>query len=511
MKKLVAAIDAGTGGVRCVVYDAVGNCIASHYCETDTLYTANGHAEQDPNELAACAFEAVRCAVIKAAIDPSAIVGISFSGTQTTFTPVGQDGNYLSGMILWQDMRGAEMFPWIEKRLTDNRLTEANLYDLTLRPIDTIAQGPKLFWLRRHHPDIYRRIYTLANPQSILQCAFGAEKHTVDPSDTGWWCAHNSLSMEPDPTLLDIFDLDARMFPEICPTGKIVGTVSPVAALKTGLKAGTPLFQGAVDQCCAALAAGNYGTDTIATLCMGTAGVIMNYSEEPVPDPMHRYYVLHYPTGGYASEFAVPVAAAAFRWVRDMLYPADMFSHDGIYSLMDSEAAGSPIGCNGLVFLPGMSGRIYPVMDTASRGGYIGISMGTCRADLIRSALEGICYEIRSILEARSYPFRILRLLGGGARSEFWNQMQADVYGCPVETIETEEASALGAAMIAAYGAGLYPDLKSAVKAMSRIKKRYEPDPAHMESYTQYYNAWTKCVEDLSLRTFPALQALRNR
>ncbi|MBR6767852.1 MAG: hypothetical protein IKM02_07875 [Clostridia bacterium] len=509
MNNCIAAIDAGTGSVRCVLYDTEGNALGSGLREISSVYTPDGRAEQNPNSLIASAFEAVREAVTGSGIDASAIVGVSFSGIQTTFVPVDSDGNCLTNIILWQDMRGMEMFPLIRKKLSGQGLTEDDLYQRTLRPLDTLLAGAKLLWLRENAPDIFRKTDRLINPQSVLLRAFGAEDYTSDCTDAGWWMSHDAVTMAPDPELSAAFGFAPSLFPEIRDACEAVGRVSPSAAANTGLKAGTPLFQGAVDQCCAALGAGNYGTPDLATMCLGTAGVITTYSENPIPDPRGRYYVLHYPTGGYFSELAVPVAASAFRWVRDMLYPADLFSHEGIYSRMDAEAASSPIGSGGVLFLPHLSGSIYPKLDTSVRGGYIGASLSTSRADLTRAAMEGVAFGMRHILESGNLRFKALRLLGGASRSDLWNRMQADIYGCPVETIAAEEASALGAAMIGAAGAGLYPSLKDAVKGMSQVRKRYEPDPERAGQYEAYYRAWLCCAEDLSLRAFPALENIR--
>ena len=203
---------------------------------------------------------------------------------------------------------------------------------------------------------------------------------------------------------------------------------------------------------------------------MGTAGVIMTYSDVPVLDPLGRYPVIRFPGGGYVSEIGVRVAASAFRWVRDMLYPSEDLNRNDIYQRMDMEAAGVPIGSNGVCFLPLMAGSAYPKADESIRGGWIGTSLGTKRPALVRAALEGICYEMRQVLEESGQKFASIRLLGGAARSELWNQMQADVYGCPVETIASQEASALGAAMIAACGAGLYTLGNRAFHALARLR-----------------------------------------
>lgn len=505
MKSYIAAIDAGTGGVRCVLYDIKGHAVSQDYRELLTVYTPDGRAEQDPVELVKRAGDAVRGAILRSGIEPAALAGVGVTGTQTTFVPLDGDGHPLTNMILWQDARGTAMFPWIRARLSERGLTEGELYRRTLKPLDALLAGAKLLWLREHEPSLYARIRALANPQALLLRTLGAGEVTLDITDGGWWLCHDGATLEADPELAELFGLDPGLFPAPIAPGTLVGRVTKDAADRTGLAEGTPLFQGAVDQCCAALGAGNDGMPDLGTLCLGTAGVVMAYGDAPVPDPRERYYVIRYPTGGYAHETAVPVAAAALRWVRDMLYQAGSFDPADIYRRMDGEAERSPVGAGGLLFLPHLAGSIYPEADPAIRGGWVGASLSTRRADLIRAALEGICFEMRQVMEAGGSRFKTLRLLGGASRSELWNQLQADVYGLPVETVAAEEATALGAAMIAAAGSGLFESLPEAVRAMSRVKRRYEPDPARSARYDRIYHIWLDSLEDLRKRTFPAL------
>ena len=509
MSDYIAAIDAGTGGVRCVLFDAEGNAVSQEYRELQTVYTPDGHAEQDPIQFTKAALDAVRGAILRGGVDASRIVGVTATGTQATFAAMDRQGHFLTNIILWQDTRGVEMFPWMRQRLAERGMTEADLYSRTFHPMNAMLAGAKLLWLREHEPALYGKIHKLANPQAILLRILGAEEATIDPTDGGWWLSHDGATLEPDPELVEAFGLDSGFLPRLCPPGAQVGRVTLDAAERTGLRAGTPIYQGAVDQCCAALGAGNSGFPEMGTLCMGTAGVVMTYSEKPIPDPRGRCHILHFPGGGYVSEIGVRVAASAFRWVRDMLYPSGAFNHDNIYRRMDEEAAIVTIGSNGLCFLPLMAGSAYPKADDTLRGGWIGASLSTTRPVLVRAALEGICYEMRQVLEGSGRTFASIRLLGGATRSDLWNQMQADVYGCPVETVACREASALGAAMIAAVGAGLFPNLREAVRGMSRLKRRYEPDPHNIERYSESYRAWLDCVEDLSERAFPALARLR--
>ena len=159
MNGYIASIDAGTGGVRCVLYDAAGNAVGQDYRELLTVYSRDGRAEQDPIQLIKGAWDVVRGAILRSAVRPADIVGVTVTGTETTFAPVDRDGNFLTNLILWQDMRGTEMFPWIGQRLREAGLSEAELYRRTRKPLDGLLEGAKLLWLRERMPGLYARIW----------------------------------------------------------------------------------------------------------------------------------------------------------------------------------------------------------------------------------------------------------------------------------------------------------------------------------------------------------------
>lgn len=509
MKDCLMSIDAGTGGVRAVIFDAQGQTVSQAYRELSTTYAPDGRAEQDPLQLIDGACAAARDALESGAVDPAAVAGVGFCGAQTTFVPLDAQGRPVGSLILWQDMRGLEMFPWIRARLAERGLDEDALYRRTLKPLDAMLAGAKLLWLREREPEQFRRVRGIANPQLLLLRAFGAKTYAVDVTDGGWWLCHDGATLEADAALAEAFDLDPALFPSFCAPDALAGHVSAEAAKRTGLRAGTPLFYGAVDQCCAALGAGNAGSAGMGTLCLGTVGIVMRWDGRPRADVPGQLYTVRYPTGGFAHELAAPVAASAFRWVRDVLYPVEAVWYDGIYAHMDAEAAQVSAGSRGVAFLPQLAGCVYPKPNAAVRGGFVGLSMGTGRAELVRAALEGVAFEMRRLMEASGGGFDTLRLLGGASRSALWNQIQADIYGCPVETVAAQEASALGAAMIAASGAGVYSDIGEAVGKMTRVSRRYEPDPTRVAQYDDAYRAWLDCLEDLTPRAFPALANVR--
>ena len=510
---LIAAVDAGTGGVRCVLFDLTGASAGQAYVELQTLYPAPGRAEQDPDALLEASFAAVRGALRDGGVPPEAVAAVTFATTQTTFVPVDGAGRCLGNLILWQDARGAERFAWIRRRLAERGLDEMDLYRRCGRPLDAILGGAKVLWLREHCPSLWARADRFVTPQALLARAFGAQEWVTDACDGAWWLVHDAVTLAPDPLLEDLFALTHSRFPRLAAPGTPIGAVSRGAAAKTGLKKGTPILLGAADQQCAALGAGNDGTDAIGNLCLGTAGIAMLHTAAPTFDPGGRMYLLGYPAGGYALEAAVPACASAFRWVRDVLYPAELCPAEGVYDRMTAAAGIVPAGANGVVFLPHLAGGVFPVDAPQLRGAFAGLSAATGRADLTRAAMEGVCFEMRDLLEgcraAGGARFERLRVLGGATRSALWNQMQADVYRCPVETVEAREASALGAAIVAAVGLGLHPDWHTACREMTRLSRRYEPDPESAERYEAVYAHYRRLRDDLAHGVYADMAAGR--
>ena len=513
MSKYVAGIDMGTGGERCVIFDLQGRTVGQAYREIPTLFPNPGWAEQDPRQMIENAYDATAEAIRTSGIDPADILAVSFSAFQSSFGCVDRDGNFLGNHILWQDARGLEMFPWLEERLRANGLTFADLYRRSGQPLNVLVSGLRVMWLKRNMPEFYDKVWKFVTPLSMLVRAFGGEDWIDAITDSSFWMVKRCEDFALDAELARIFDLDPDKYPRAEAPGTRAGEVTEAVAARTGLRAGTPVFVGVGDQVCALLGVGNYGTPDIASLSLGTGGLMMAYSGTMVRPKQPIFHIIGFPGGGYGLEAAMPVAASALRWLRDMLYPAELTARKGVFAEMTAEAEAAPLGANGIVFLPHLAGKVCPENDSNMRGAFAGLSLDTSRRDLIRATMEGICYEMREMLnayrDAGAGFFSRLRLLGGAVNSDFWCQMQADVYGCTVETMECAEVSALGAAMLAAYGVGAYQDLREASGHMTHVRRSYAPDAGRRAQYDGMYEAYLRCCRDLSRETYPQLARLR--
>lgn len=246
------------------------------------------------------------------------------------------------------------------------------------------------------------------------------------------------------------------------------------------------------------------------SICMGTAGLCIAYSPKPIRHPRGMCQIQGHPAGGYLMEAHSSSCMSSFRWVRELLF-SGINGAPGDDRQMTEAAMMSPVGAKGVMFLPWLQGAACPHYNDAARGAFIGMSLASGRQDLARAAMEGICFENRMMLEtlreADLPEAGCLRVIGGASNSEFWNQMQADVYGLPVETITAREATVLGAAIICAEAVGLYSDYHEASKGMTHVLRRYEPCAENARRYDEIYSIWNDCYADLSQRSFGRIYA----
>ncbi|MDO4554973.1 MAG: FGGY-family carbohydrate kinase [Lachnospiraceae bacterium] len=236
-------------------------------------------------------------------------------------------------------------------------------------------------------------------------------------------------------------------------------------------------------------------------------------------DPDRKCYILGTPDGAYVMEGQSNSAASAFKWFKDTIAHGEdiaaKHAHLNVYDIMTDSASRSKPGSNGVFFLPYMQGANTPNYDANARGTYVGMTLGNTREDLIRATMEGICFDIKDMLEAMvaaNVPnFDTVRVTGGISMSKVWNQIQADIYNRPVETVEVEEATALGCAMVAAVGVGIYSDYNEAAGKMVRVTNRYEPNPKNAQMYQDAYDVWRSVFKDLHQTAYQKIAEFQDK
>lgn len=507
-QELIAAVDAGTTGTRCCIIGRNGAIISSGYYAIPTLYPKPGLVEQDPYKVIDLTFRATKEAISSGEIDPAQIIGLCITVQRNSFVPMSADERFLGNMIIWQDQRGAEAHSWILERLKQSGISLRDFYQINGQPFASFQCGFKALWFRKFREDLYNKTYKLVTPQSYLTHAFGAEGYTEENNNQSFWVVANADKQQIDEELCRVFDIRTDIFPKAVSPGTLIGTVSREAAERSGLLAGTPIFVGSGDQNCGALGAGNYGTSDIISVCMGTAGLCVAYSPKPIRHPRGMCQIQGHPSGGYLIETHSSSCMSSYRWAGELFYHAE-YNTDGAKNrniLMEEAAAAVPVGANGVLFLPWLQGAACPHYDDSARGAYIGMSLANGKNEMIRATIEGVCFENRmmleTLMEADIAKTKVLRVIGGASNSNLWNQIQADIYGLPVETITAKESAALGAAIICAVACGMYGSYKEASENMTHVLKQYVPNDDNLRKYNEVYRIWDECYKNLSQGSF---------
>jgi xylulokinase len=515
-KKYVVGVDLGTTSSKTVVFNFEGKAMGYGQKLNPLTYPSVGHVECDGPALIQTLYDTCKEAIVNSGVDPREIAAVSFDMFRCTMALRDKDGNFTTPIMIWQDVRGGEMLSDMEKMLTDKGMTPDEWYDMCGMPMSGTNPSSKLQWVKKHQPEAYENATRIHTMMGMMVKAFGADDYYDDIDDTPW-LQLNGQDFEYSDKLCDVFGIDKDKLAPLKRCGDVIGEVTPEVSEKTGLAVGTPLIMGSGDQQIGCVANGCI-PEGIGYYCGGTAGIAAGKSMSFLRDPNRKCYVLGTPDGGYVMEGQANAAGSAFKWFRSEICRSEDTAAQmigaSVYDFLTHEAKQSRPGAKGLFFLPYFQGANTPHYEVNARGTLIGMTFAHKRADLIHAVMEGICYDARDMLDAMvagNVPdYNIIRLSGGIARSDYWCQMQADIYNKPCETVAEEEATALGCAMSAAVGAGIYKDFNEAAEHMVKVTRHYEPDPKNVKRYEDAYQAWRQVYKGLSGKAFDEVVHYQN-
>ncbi|OLC31505.1 MAG: xylulokinase, partial [Armatimonadetes bacterium 13_1_40CM_64_14] len=359
--------------------------------------------------------------------------------------------------------------------------------------------APKIIWMRRHEPERYARIHHVLLPKDYARYRLTGQmaSDVADASGTSLFdVRRRAWSAE----MLSRLDIPPAWLPTVAESSEKTGTVTKEAAATTGLRPGMPVVAGAGDQAAQAVGTGIVRPGLVSAT-IGTSGVVFAHMAKPEVDARGRLHTFCHAVPGRWHVMGVMLSAGgSLRWLRDSLATAS-------YDEMSAAAALTPPGAEGLVFLPYLSGERTPHADPHARGAFVGLTLRHGRGHLIRAVMEGVAFGLRDALEIMrglGIPVTQVRVSGGGARSELWRQILADVFGLDVVTVTSAEGAAYGAALLAGIGAGLYPSVEAACDATIEIADRIVPDAARAATYDRLYDVYTDLYHQLA----PAMHAL---
>jgi len=499
MVQYLAGVDVGTTGARCMLFDLDGNPVAGHYCDYGAAYPRPGWVEQDPTLLIARTKEACRAAIDAAGVDPRRIVSIGFSAQRSVACPIAADDSPVRAMFSWQDARTVE-----EVEVLRGLVSADDYYAQNGLPLGTTWIITKLLWMRKHEPQLLARTARLVQNQDLVLRAFGADDYYTDLCCSvfyGVWDVRRATWNLP---LLERLGLTPDLFGRPTPPGTQVGTISHAVAEETGFAPGTPVCVGAGDQNCSVLGMGAVAPG-LATVTLGTAGLAIVATPRPLAGFGGMMITHHVVPCLWEVEGLSNAAAASLRWFRDAVGTRETEIEAGggpsAFAQLDELAAAADVGSRGLLFLPYLATAATPRWNAQARGAFIGLSFAHGRAEMTRAVMEGVVLEIRDMFDQwqrAEIQVDRLRIGGGATRSALWNQIQADVYGRPVETLRVNESTVLGAALMGGVGAGVFANIQEGVAAMVHVANCIEPDAKRHQRYEELYQAYTQAYEGLA-------------
>lgn len=479
-------IDIGTGGSRALLVRADGSVAhgvtAPH---EDILMQRPLWAEQRPENWWDAARDAIRGVVSEAGIASGDIAGIGLSGQMHGLTLLDARHQAIRPALIWCDQRSQDQVDRINSVAGEDMVLEQ-----TANPVLTGFTAPKLLWVRDHDPASYERVRKMLLPKDYIRFQLTGE-FASEVSDASGTALFDVVRRQWAGPLIEKLGLDRSILPEVHESVEVSGEISASAAAETGLVTGTPVVGGGGDQ--AASAVGNGIVETGLVSCtIGTSGVVFSHLDEAAYDPKGRVHTFCHAVPGKWHVMGVTQGAGlSLQWFRNNL-AADLAEKRGVevYDLLTAEAAGIPPGSEGLIWLPYLMGERTPHLDAYARGGWIGITAKHTRAHLVRSILEGVAYSLNDclgIIESLGAKVAAVRASGGGAKSPLWRAILAGVFGKPVATLQTQEGSAFGAALLAMVGTGEFASVEEACRTVIVERRREEPDEALAAAYCDSY------------------------
>lgn len=492
MAEYLLAHDIGTSGNKATLFSTEGDLIKSNTISYGAHYFNGTWVEQEAEDWWNAVCESSRGLIHDAGIDEKDIAAVSFSGQMMGCLCVDREGRPLRPSIIWADSRAQKQAEQIEKGISQKEYYHISGHR------NTASYGiQKLMWIRDHEPEIYKKTYKVFNAKDYIVFKLTGEFYT-EPSDANSFGCFDLENFQWSDKILKCTGIEEEKLPKIVPSTYVAGEVTRQAADQTGLAEGTPVVMGGGDGVVA-----NIGCGSIAPgktyCCMGTSAWITTTTDKPVFDEQMRTVTwAHVIPGLYAPNGTMQYAGGSYSWVKNVIctMEAEQAKKSGSspYDHMNLLVKDSPVGAGGVVFLPYMLGERAPRWNPYAKGTWLGLKPENTRGDVIRSVLEGITMNLSICLDILRTKTEIeeVTVVGGGAKSEVWQQIMADIYDAKIKVPRLlEEGGSMGAAVVGGVGVGIYPDF-SAIDRFMKIDKIQMPDRENVEKYREIKKIFDK-------------------
>ena len=489
----VIGVDCGTSGTKTVLFDEKGSVIASKTVEYPMFQPKNGYAEQEPLHWKNAMLDTIKAVVSKSGVDRSEIVGIGISGQMHGLVLLDKDGNVLRRSIIWCDQRTAAEVDEMNRIVGRDRLVE-----ITANPALTGWTAAKILWVKNNEPEIYSSIAHILLPKDYLRYVLTGEFAT-EVSDASGMQLLDVPNRKWSDELLTAFEIDKNWLGKVYESCEVTGTLTRAMADELGLSPKTVVVGGAGDNAAAAVGTGVV-QDGRAFTTIGTSGVVFAHTSAISIDKAGRVHTCCAAVPNSWHVMGVTQGAGlSLKWFRDN-FCSDFKSAAGVmgvdeYYLMDKAAEKIPVGAERLLYMPYLMGERTPHLDPDARGVFFGLSAMHTRQHMLRAVMEGVAYSLRDCVEVfreMGISTGSMMACGGGGTSQLWRSMLAELYNCEVTTAASKEGPALGVAILASVGTGIYSTVQEACEAIVKTDKVQIPDAENAEVYEKYYQLYRK-------------------
>ncbi len=482
-------IDIGTSGTKTLICDYRGRVKATAMAEHDISSPKPGWSEQSPQQWWAASCKATKAVLRKAKVKADQVTAVGLSGQMHGSVFLGDGAKPLRPALLWNDQRTAAECAQIEKAAGGRK----KLINMVGNPALTGFTAPKILWLRTHEPRNYGKTKHILLPKDYIRyCMTG--QYATEVGDASGTLLLDVKKRKWNKKLLSLLKIDPDLLPQCYESHEVSGHIHKAGAKALGLKEGTPVVGGSGDQPAGAVGNGIVSSG-IVSATLGTSGVVFAHADKPTYDPQGRVHTMCHAVAGKWCVFGCMLSAGgSFQWFRNHMSAVELTQAKkqkrDPYELLIAAAQKAKPGCEGLFFLPYLTGERCPYPDPNARGGWIGLTARHNRADMIRAVLEGVTFGMADalrIMESMGINIKTVRVSGGGAKSKFWRQLQADIYNKPAATINSDEGPAYGVAILAGVGTGVWKNVPQACKAAIRETEKLKPTKKTAKLYAKHH------------------------
>lgn len=489
--------DLGTTSTKTGLFDEHGTLLASSVQEAPLIYGKDGSVIQDPYQMLDSVLKGIRDVLEQSQVPASEVLAVALDGQMAGIMGVSRDGEPATPYDSWLDIRSAPYADLMKQHDEELIIRRSGM-------APSINFGPKILWWKQERPDVYKTIDRFTVPADWVAqklAGLSGEETFIDPTYIHFSCFADLARNQWDEELIRMFSLEKEKFPRIVDPWTVVGRLGKEWAEKTGLLSGTPLAAGCGDQAANVLGAGVV-EEGVAFDIAGTASCFCLNVKEYAPDVQHRtllfprsvlpdyFYPMAYINGG----------GMDLEWAKNQLFQ-ELAHHPDAFTRITRLLEKNAPDPSKIVFIPHLRGRNCPTQP-AMRGVFAGFSWDHTREHLFRAILEGIAYEyafylkiIKELIPA--VTFQEVRVIGGGSKSAFWNQMKSSILGIPYAVLNRQECAIWGAALVAGYAVGAFPDLAAQSAGSVSMVERFMPDEELNQTYAPFLSFYLDTMEGM--------------